>query len=304
MIPQHISIVIPNWNGKHLLQKHLGNVIRFSPGCEIVVTDDGSIDGSMEFVRKQYPQVICVDHSVQTGFAPNVNRGVKQSSGDIIILLNTDVEPEKGWLDSLLAHFQDPKVFAVGCLEKSHEKDGIVLRGRGLSKWEKGFFVHSKGDVDKTDTAWVCGGSGAFRRSIWDKLGGMDELYAPFYWEDIDLSYRALKAGYSLVFEPKSIIHHWHEQGAIKSSYTAEDVKKIVIRNQFIFHWKNISDKKIMMAHLFWLPIRHVQALFRLDFIMIRGFGLAVGYFPKIMAERKRLKPMWKRKDQDLVVLV
>lgn len=303
MIPQHVSIVIPNWNGKHLLQKHLGNVIRFSPSCEIVVTDDGSVDGSMEYVRKQYPQVICVEHPVQTGFAPNVNRGVKQSSGDIIILLNTDVEPEKGWLDQLLAHFQDPKVFAVGALEKSHEKDGIVLRGRGLSKWEKGFFVHSKGDVDKTDTAWVCGGSGAFRKSIWDKLGGMDELYAPFYWEDIDLSYRALKAGYTLVFEPNSIIHHWHEQGAIKSSYTAEDVKKIVIRNQFIFHWKNITDKQLLLFHCLRLCALIVHSVIKNDRTTLHGFWDAVSLLSVIRKKRKSGKGLNRKKDMDICVL-
>lgn len=290
MNPQRVSIVIPNWNGKHLLSKHLMNVIRYSPGCEIVVTDDGSIDGSMEFVHKQFPQVVCVDHSTQTGFAPNTNRGVRHASGDIVILLNTDVEPEKGWLDPLLSHFRDPKVFAVGCLEKSHEKEGIILRGRGLSKWEKGFFIHSKGDVDKTDTAWVCGGSGAFRKSIWDKLGGMDELYAPFYWEDIDLSYRALKAGYSLVFEPKSIIHHWHEQGAIKSSYTPEDVKKIVIRNQFIFHWKNITDIPLYIKHIFWLLVRLVKSLINRDQVLLGGFFLALKKSWEIIQKRKIIR--------------
>lgn len=303
MNPQRVSIVIPNWNGKHLLSKHLMNVIRYSPGCEIVVTDDGSIDGSMEFVHKQFPQVVCVDHSTQTGFAPNTNRGVRHASGDIVILLNTDVEPEKGWLDPLLSHFRDPKVFAVGCLEKSHEKEGIILRGRGLSKWEKGFFIHSKGDVDKTDTAWVCGGSGAFRKSIWDKLGGMDELYAPFYWEDIDLSYRALKAGYSLVFEPKSIIHHWHEQGAIKSSYTPEDVKKIVIRNQFIFHWKNITDRKLLLTHYIRLVVYLVLAILKNDKLFVSGFFMALRKWRLIQNNRKSVLTNSIRTDYDSTLL-
>ena len=71
------------------------------------------------------------------GFSPTVNKGVKAASGEIIILLNTDIYPEKGFLKPLLAHFKDEKVFAVGCLDKSIEGEKTVLRGRGLGTVEK-----------------------------------------------------------------------------------------------------------------------------------------------------------------------
>jgi GT2 family glycosyltransferase len=278
-------------------------VINNSYGAEIVVSDDGSIDGSVEYLKKNFPNVVVVAGEKQRGFAGNVDAGVAAASGDVVVLLNTDVEPENGWLVPLLNHFTDQTIFGVGCLEKSHEKTGVVLRGRGLSKWEKGFFVHSKGEVNARATAWVSGGSAAFRRSVWNTLGGMNTIFNPFYWEDIDLSYMAMKAGYRVMFEKESVVHHWHEEGKIKTSFTPDQVKVIVFRNQFIFHWKNISDKKILLAHLFWLPIRLIQALFRLDFIMIRGYFMALGKMPQILSERKRLKPLWKRDDRDLIVL-
>lgn len=295
-----VSIVIPNWNGVYLMEKHLKNVIACSPDAEIVVADDMSTDGSVEYLRKNFPTVIVVERSKREGFAANVNAGVAAASGDIVILVNTDVEPEKGFLKPLLHHFENPKMFAVGCLEKSAENGGIVLRGRGLAKWEKGYFIHSKGEVEGTSTAWVSGGSGAFRRSLWNELGGMDTLYNPFYWEDIDLSYRARKAGWEIVFEKKSIVHHYHEEGKIKREFTPIDVKRIVYRNQFIFIWKNVSDIKILLAHSIWTPVRLTQAILKGDFVMIQGYIAALSRLPQIFQKRRTQSVLWKKQDSDL----
>jgi hypothetical protein len=82
-------------------------------------------------------------------------------------------------------------------MDKSMEGDKVVLRGRGIGRWEKGFYIHKRGEIDKVDTAWVSGGSGAFRRLMWNTLGGMDPIYNPFYWEDIDPE---IKANFSGIF--------------------------------------------------------------------------------------------------------
>jgi GT2 family glycosyltransferase len=298
-----VSIVIPNWNGVYLMEKHLQKVIDNAPGAEIVVADDMSTDGSVDYLRKNFPKVVVVERNKREGFAANVNAGVAKATGDIVILLNTDVEPEKGFLKPLLTHFENPDMFAVGCLEKSPEASGVVLRGRGLAKWTKGFFVHSKGEVDGTTTAWVSGGSGAFRRAMWNKLGGMDVLYNPFYWEDIDLSYRARKAGWKIVFEPTSVVNHYHEEGKIKREFTPTDVKRIVYRNQFIFIWKNLSDMNILVSHIFWTPIRLVQATMSGDTLMIQGYIRAMSMLPRISNTRKKQSVLWKQSDTTLDVV-
>jgi GT2 family glycosyltransferase len=283
----HISIVIPNWNGVHLLKKHLQSVTRASHGAEIIVTDDMSTDGSVEYLKKNHPAVILVEGHTHQGFASNVNAGVAHATGKIVILLNTDVEPEPDFLDPLLAHFDDPEVFAVGCLEKSVEAGKTMLRGRGLAHWNKGYYIHSRGRTDRRTTAWVSGGSGAFRRSMWQELGGMDTLYDPFYWEDIDLSYRARKSGWKTVFEPKSIVHHYHEEGKIKREFTPRDVKRIAYRNQFIFIWKNVTDIDLITSHVLITPVRLFQALFQEDPLMIRGFCDALGRMPAVLYYRR-----------------
>ncbi len=116
------------------------------------------------------------------------------------------------------------------------------------------FLCNAAGSLEKRNTLWVSGGSAAFRKSIWVKLTGLNTLYNPFYWEDIDISYRAQKAGYKVIFEKESIVVHDHQQGAIKTIYSDDQIKKIAYRNQFFFVWLNITDMKYICSHILWLP--------------------------------------------------
>ncbi len=294
-----VSIVIPNWNGVHLMKKHLNSVLRACPGAQVIIADDMSTDDSVEYIKRNFLEVIVVERRTHDGFAANVNAGVARATGDIVVLLNTDVEPDRDFLPPLLSHFSDPDVFAAGCLEKSAEGDTIVLRGRGIAHWEKGYYIHSRGGIDRVSTAWVSGGSGAFRRSMWKELGGMDTLYNPFYWEDIDISYRARKAGWKTIFESKSIVHHYHEEGKIKREFAPSDVKRITYRNQFIFIWKNVTDTGILLTHLVWTPVRILQALARGDSLMAEGCFLAIVKLPVILSHRRTQRRLYKVSDRD-----
>lgn len=303
----NLSVVIPNYNGQNLLKKNLPRVIEAVGDVEIIVVDDASTDASASVISRLRQgfgaqanfKFLKNEHNL--GFSSTVNRGVEAAKGDIVILLNTDVIPERGFLELLLVHFRNDKVFAVGCMDKSMENGKSILRGRGVGQWKRGFLMHSRGEVDKTNTLWVGGGSGAFRRSIWDKLGGFDSLYDPFYWEDIDLSYRAVKSGYKIIFEPKSIVVHEHEKGAIKSIYSDFKVKTIAYRNQFIFVWKNATDLDLQFLHLFWLPYHFVKALIRGDFVFFVGFCLAFLRLPQVIISSFRAQKYFIKSDQDIV---
>lgn len=283
-----ISLVIPNYNGKNLLEKNLPKVFdeldNYRNGkTEVIIVDDASIDGSVSFLNSlKYKGLKVLVNEKNLGFSSTVNKGVAATSGGIIILLNTDIYPEKGFLEPLLSQFKDEKVFAVGCLDKSVEGEKVVLRGRGLGEWKRGFLVHRRGEVDKTNTLWVSGGSGAFRKSIWETLGGLNEIYNPFYWEDIDISYRALKSGYKVLFEPKSIVVHEHEKGAIKSKYFPSQIRVIAYKNQFIFVWLN-ADSNTLLTHILWLPYQFVKAWISLDVAFYLGFLKAFLLIPKIL---------------------
>lgn len=309
----NVSIVIPNYNGSENLKNNLPKVISsiagFSGKKEIIIADDGSTDNSLEVLEQIVSQNIknieikIVKNKINKGFSSNVNSGVKHAIYEYLVLLNTDVIPENNFLNTLLSNFSDEKVFGVGCMDRSIEGNEVINRGRGKARWNKGMFIHSAGDLEKEDTIWVSGGSSAFRRSIWDKLLGLDELYDPFYWEDIDLSYRALKSGYKLVFDKKSVVVHEHEKGAIKSKFKENFIKKISYRNQFIFIWKN-ADFTTLIFHIFWLPYHLLKSVKSGNSELLIGFIKALFLFPSIFKKRINSKVKYVNSDLDIVKAV
>lgn len=310
-----ISIVIPNFNGEVLLKRNLPRVEsllrnyakKHNTIIEIVINDDGSTDNSREILKlyeekkDEYITYEILYNERNYGFSTTVNRGVARAKGDIVVLLNNDVLPESGFLDPLLAHFSEAEIFAVGCMDKSVESKGIVLRGRGVGKWERGFLMHKKGDIEGKETLWVSGGSGAFRRSYWNTLGGLSEIMNPFYWEDIDLSYRALKAGYKLVFEKESTVIHEHEEGAIKKTSTPKKVRITSYRNQFYFVWINATDTSLILLHILWLPYHLVRACINKDASFLKGFFKAVITLPAVLRKRKTVQQLVVKKDAEII---
>jgi GT2 family glycosyltransferase len=301
-----VSIVIPNFNGEELLKKNLPEVLGVIGDTELIIVDDASEDKSVEYIKNQTSKIKnikLIKNAKNLGFSSTVNIGVQEATGELVVLLNTDVIPEKDFLDSAIRHFEDQKVFAVGFLQKCSENGKIILRGRGVGKFERGFLVHSRGNISDKDTSdgvdmhfsevedfrktlWVSGGAGIFRKSIWSKLGGLNTLYNPFYWEDLDFSYRALKRGYKLIFEPKSIVHHLQKESVIKSSYTAKQIKKMAYRNQLFFVWLNITDWVLILQHILYLPYYLLKSLLIFDWPFIEALFQAILIFPRILISR------------------
>jgi GT2 family glycosyltransferase len=310
-----ISIIIPNYNGAEILPKNLPHIFQaikaYKRGnVEIIIPNDPSTDNSKEIIAefiKSLEGTGIVGKTVdntrkeESGFSKNVNRGVARATGDILILLNSDVRPHKDFLAPLLSHFSDENVFAVGCMDESIEEGKTVLRGRGIAYWARGFLHHQAGSLDKTSTFWVSGGSGAFSKKIWDKIGGLDVLYNPFYWEDIDLSYRAMKAGYRLIFERRSIVVHEHEEGTIKKKFKPKFIQKIVYRNQFFFIWKNITDGNLLFSHIIWMPYHLTKALLRKEWAFFSGLLLAVVQLGHVQNSRYRAKKNFVRSDREVL---
>lgn len=307
----NISIIIPNYNGVSLLKKNLPRVITAISGykkgkIELIITDDASSDESISFLEsfaKKSEKIPCkiIMNKKNRGFSGNVNSGVAQATGDILLLLNTDVIPHKDFLEPLLSHFEDESVFAVACMDESVESGSVVLRGRGVGKWKRGFLIHGKGSVEKSSTLWASGGSSAFRASLWNKLGGLNELYNPFYWEDIDLSYRAKKAGFQVFFEPKSRVVHEHNKGAIKTQNTSETITRIAYRNQFYFVWLNATDTDIIFSHVFWLPYHIITATLNRNGEFIAGFCEALLHVHQVFLARAKNVALFKCTDKEVI---
>lgn len=239
-----VSIVIPNWNGEEKLKENLPEVIKVRGVTDIIIVDDGSTDGSVDLIEKNFPQIYLIKKKKNSGFSTTVNIGVKNASGELVFLLNTDAVPKEDCLKYSLPHFKDSKVFSVGLSSGG---------SWAWAKWKDGFFWHWQNkEIPKKahQTLWTSGGSGIFRKSIWEELGGLDELFNPFYEEDVDLGYRATKYGYINLWEPNAKVEHYKKKGVIEENFSKEFVNKIAQRNQLIFIWKNITDSDLIKQHI------------------------------------------------------
>ncbi len=304
-----IDIVIPNFNGANLIEKNVPVIFdvveKYKIGKIIIVDDYSDINDYKRleaFVEKYKNKIVLYRNQKNMGFSSSSNKGVSLSDADLVVLLNSDVIPSKNFLDQAIDDIEkNEMMFGVGFMDESVEGSNKVRRGRGLASWSRGFLIHRRGEVNRKDTFWISGGSSIIRRDMFIKLGGFDSLYNPFYWEDIDLSYRARKAGFVIEFNPDCVVEHRHEEGAIKKHYSSFRVKTISFRNQFIFVWKNINNFGLIMAHIIWLPYHFVKALLRLDLAFFWGFGLAVLKLPIIMERRSRQSKLYKLGDRDLL---
>lgn len=239
-----VSIVIPNWNGEEKLKENLPKVLEVKGVFEVIVVDDRSTDKSVELVEQKFPNVKLLKKDRNSGFTSTVNLGVKESGGDLVFLLNTDAAPQPDCLQYVLPHFIDEKTFSVG-----------FNTGGSWSwaKFEEGYFWHFQSNEKPKEahqTLWVSGGSGVFRKNVWDQLEGLDELYNPFYEEDVDLGYRAVKRGFINLWEPRAYVEHIKNKGVISENFSSKRIQRVAQRNQLFFIWKNITSEKLINTHL------------------------------------------------------
>jgi len=277
----NVTVVIPSYNSESLLEKNLPFLLTAKENSaneivEIIVVDDGSTDGSVKLLTQKFPEVKIIKHKINRGFSAAVNTGVRMSKGNLVLLLNTDVIPSEDFLTTVFKHFDDEKVFAVSLHETGF--------GWAKGSFSAGYIQLGMGEESDVphQSFYVSGGSGVFRREYWMKLSGMDEkLFSPFYWEDIDLCYRAEKRGYINLWEPRAKVVHEHESTI--SKFSKSYVQRIRERNQLLLIWKNIHSSKLVRNHILGVLRRFVRhpGYARVIFMALGKLGTA-------MRERRR----------------
>lgn len=241
-MPVSASIVIPAFNGQKFLSANLP-MVRALGADEIIVVDDASSPPvTAESVK-------LIRHLQNQGFPRSVNEGVSIAAGEIVILLNQDVKPQKDLLKYTLPYFTDPKVFAVTFNEQDRSWAQVQLKN--------GFLEFANGPLDNKihESFWASGGSAAFRKSYWNLLGGFDPIFSPGYFEDLDLGWRSGKAGYKIIWEPKAIVSHTTPESTFNKTYSPRNLQLIKDRNYLLVHWKNLEAKD-WPAHIRSLCLR------------------------------------------------
>jgi GT2 family glycosyltransferase len=300
-----IDILILNYNGKELMEKFLPSIVEASKAsrheCVITVVDNKSADDSYDFVKNSFPSIYFYA-ARENRLLCSYNEVVKGLKSDIVIFLNNDIRIDRNFIDCLIGHFKDEKVFFVA--PKILNFDGNFNGGRSRLELRHGI-IKSITEFDKSDIAGSTHfiSCGAFRRDIFLKLGGFDDLYLPGIWEDVDLCYRAMKQGYKGIYEPRSIM--WHDESTtFKKVYGNREKMILAHRNMFLFFWKNINDHKMIVNHVVMLIPVMIGAFIKNNSEFIIGFFRAL---PKIgLAISKRAGRLDKNscflKDKDLIL--
>lgn len=241
------SVVIPAYKGRTILQKNLPAVLKLGAN-EIIIVDDASPDGLSGFLTTNYPQIKIVKHVQNTRFPKSVNDGFAAASGEIVLLLNQDTNPDSKALQIVMSHFKDPQVFAVNLNENS--------RSWAKADFKNGFLEFTNGVLDDRvhSSFWGSGGSAAFRKSLWDKFSGFDTVFTPGYFEDLDLGWRAHLAGYTILWDPQAKTAHVTES-TNKGEFDPVYLRRIKERNYLLTHWKNL-DFSHLLEHKFFLILR------------------------------------------------
>jgi GT2 family glycosyltransferase len=299
MMRKGISIIIPNWNGKPLLERNLPFLLdALSPyqgSTEVIVVDNGSTDGSVEFLASSYPDVKVLSFSRNEGFAAACNKGVKASKNEIVYLLNNDVIVSKNFLEPLWPYFEYADFFAVSSVAYLPNTDvsSMTYVPTVHVKFKYGIFWYYYKAIINTETPipvfFSSGGHSAYDKKKFLALGSFDYLYHPFYWEDIDISYRAWKRGWRSFYEPKSAVIHNH-QTTIGANFKKDFIQNIHWRNRFLFTWKNLDNKILWYQHLFLLPIELALMPLIGRAYFNRGFFMALKKLPFLIKSRKMRK--------------
>ncbi len=264
--PFSVSVVIPTYKGKALLARFLPSVVTAlhtyttatGAPVEILVVDDGSQDDTVDWLTAtafDFVRVLALP--VNRGFAPTCNQGFAAARHDLIWLLNNDIEVTPDALFPLVEHFSTPTVFAVASRAQRLGRDAIDGAGR-LGRCVRGYWKVFEGyDVFPAEmppgailpTFAASGGYSLFDAAKLRALGGFEELLAPFYWEDIELCYRAWKRGWEVRYEPRSLVFH-QSSATIRSRFEARAIEVTSARNRLLMHWIHLHDPRWWLAHL------------------------------------------------------
>lgn len=303
------TIIIVNHNGCDLLARSVPAAVEAAAragGHPVVVADDGSIDDSIEFLCRAFPGVKVLALP-RRGFGATCNASVAAAETEVAVLLNNDVVVTSGFLAPLLDDLASPDVFAVGC--KFLNPDGSLadaLGNRTSGAWRgPALSIRHETRAERLERRcpqlYANGGGMAFRRDKWQALGGFDALYHPFYWEDVDLGYRAWGRGWRVLYQPASVVHH--DQGStMKRLHLAAHIELMSAKNAVLFTWKNLLDGRLFRRAL------AAQARWTADDVLIGGLPHRTGALRRALRQlpqacRARAKEQRERVRSDEQIL-
>ena len=240
MVAPLASVIVPSFNGAHLLPLCLDSLAQQSYGqVEVVVADGASTDATSELLSRRYPSVRLLKLQRNRGFAGNVNAGLRAASGDVLLLLNNDAQADRDWVaasvETLALH---PEVGSVA--SKVLRADAQTISSAGDLLCRDGA-ARQRGNGQADSPEWssatpvfgASGGAAAYRRSMLHDVGLLDEGFF-MYLEDVDLAFRAQLRGWSCLYEPSARAVHVGGAsggGKLESFYNGRNLIRLLAKD-------------------------------------------------------------------------
>jgi len=291
-----ISVIIVNYNGKKFLSDCLNSIFHqtYFP-FEVIMVDNASHDGSVEYVQQNFPGVKMFSQSTNLGFAGGTNEGIRQAGGEFILTLNNDTIITPDFIDELAQPMvSDPSVGM--CASKMIFPDGrinstAICISRSGAAWDRGMGEPDHGQYDVVEEVFgACAGAALYRRIMLDEIGLFDEDFF-LYMEDVDLAFRARLSGWKCMYVPLAQVIHVHggtaEPGSDTSVYYGNRnllwcaVKNFPERTLFIFiPW--IIGRSIVVIPYYFLK-RKGRAIVKAKVDSVKGL-------PRMINKRQSIK--------------
>ena len=302
---RNVSIVIPNYNGKHFLENCLKAVFSQTiENMEVIVVDNGSTDGSQEYLNT-YPGVRVLKMDKNYGFCGAVNAGIKEAASEYVILLNNDTEVEPDFAKELLTAIKaDDRIFSCSSkMVQYHDRARMDDAGDYYCALGWAFGRGKGGPVENYDTPVnifaSCAGAAIYRKKMLESLGYFDEKHFA-YLEDIDIGYRARIHGYKNVYAPKAVVFHVGS-GFSGSAHNAFKVK-LSSRNSVYIAYKNMPFLQIIVNSPFLLFGHLVKWLFFLKKGLGKDYVQGVKEGFTLCKREKKVRFLWKNLPNYLVI--
>ena len=293
------SVVIPNWNGKKTLGECLESLKKQSHDHQAFVVDNGSTDGSVDFIESNHHEVRVIKHEKNLGFAGGVNSGIKMAmatSSKYIALLNNDAQAEQDWLKHLVGFMgKNPRTGIAAAKIVSSDKKRLDSTGEQYSVWGMPY-PRGRGetDLDKydhdTEIFGASGGASIYRVKMLEEIGLFDEDFFAYY-EDVDISFRAQLAGWKVNFVPKAVVYH--EIGATSGKIHGFTTYH-TLKNLPLLFWKNVPHgikfKIWIRLVVLWLSIAASAILRGQVWPFLKACFVGSILWPKKLVERRRIQ--------------
>jgi GT2 family glycosyltransferase len=267
-----LAVIVPNYNGMKFLKMCFESIKKQTNILEVIIIDNGSDDGSVEFIKENYPEYILIENKENLGFSGAVNQGIKISTAEYCFLLNNDVELESDCTYNLLKCIEkDKNIFAVASkMVNFQDRDSLDDAGDEYTVlgWTKkvGQGKSSKLYTHEREIFSACAGAALYRKSILDTIGYFDENFFA-YMEDVDIGYRARIYGFKCVYCSKAVVYH-HVSATSGSRYNSFKIR-LSARNNVYVPYKNMPWPQLALNMVFLILGYSVKYLF----FMRKGHG-------------------------------